>query len=182
MGSVQRDFPNHYQTIQPHSVFYKALSTINRLVFTIANRTITNKVTMAQKESQAGNFTNLLITAIVYSMEYLNGIGSKRFYRLLIEFLKNFITNALPISKPPFFPHILPDSLRSFYLGASFGCFIDKLHSQHQSYSVTILICSRAVTNKYCWLGSVSVAGLLFSFSLVRFFILGPQHFVICCC
>ena len=107
-------------------------------------------------------------------MEYLNGIGSKRFYRLPIEFFKNFITNALPISKPPFFPHILLDSLRSFYLGASFGCFIDKLHSQHQSYSVTILICSRAVTNKYCWLGSVSVAGLLFSFSLVRFFILGP--------
>ena len=182
MGSVQRDFPNHYQTIQPHSVFYKALSTINRLVFVIANRTITNKVTMAQKQSQAGNFTNLLI----FSYKLLSGVLEwdrfKEILQIINRVLKNFITNALPISKPPFFPHILLDSLRSFYLGASFGCFIDKLHSQHQSYSVTILICSRAVTNKYCWLGSVSVAGLLFSLSLVRFFILGPQHFVICCC
>ena len=105
MGSVQRDFPNHYQTIQPHSVFYKALSTINRLVFTIANRTITNKVTMAQKQSQAGNFTNLLILLSCFSLEYLNGIGSKRFYRLPIEFLKTLLQKHC-LSQNPHFSHI----------------------------------------------------------------------------
>ena len=48
-------------------------------IIKIANRKITNKVTMAQKESQAGNFTNLLILRTFQIVEYLNGIGSKRF-------------------------------------------------------------------------------------------------------